>query len=276
MSPLFDRDKPGVTKSQTGFFDFVVFPLFGSFVRVFPACKPLLLHAEHNYAYWQSLTSPSPSSAAAPGAQPPGGTPTSPAGNPTSWGQQEQLVQQGGSSKGQKERDSGTRESKPAMTRIGHALGFSKPRRAATLSAEGLRIGAPDPRNPPPVPRPPSGLISQSHVAVDIAPRTASVSLVPARSGGSFVGFMGRLVGGGGGAAPAALAAGFNTPAGRASAEFVRPVAGRAAGFTPHASGLVTAPSNVVAAAPAAQPMQRLDEDGPLRLAHKHEEPRDL
>ena len=37
ISPLFDRDKPGVTKSQTGFFDVVVFPLF----QVRALCQPL-------------------------------------------------------------------------------------------------------------------------------------------------------------------------------------------------------------------------------------------
>ena len=28
VSPLFDRNKPGVTKSQVGFFDVVILPLF--------------------------------------------------------------------------------------------------------------------------------------------------------------------------------------------------------------------------------------------------------
>jgi hypothetical protein len=34
-----DRDKPGVTKSQPGFVDFVVRPLFETWVACFPDCK---------------------------------------------------------------------------------------------------------------------------------------------------------------------------------------------------------------------------------------------
>jgi len=33
VSPLFDRAKPGVTKSQIGFFDVVVLPLYQVSVR---------------------------------------------------------------------------------------------------------------------------------------------------------------------------------------------------------------------------------------------------
>jgi hypothetical protein len=40
-SPLMDRDKPGVTKSQPGFYDFVAVPLFHNFVQVFPGVTPL-------------------------------------------------------------------------------------------------------------------------------------------------------------------------------------------------------------------------------------------
>lgn len=38
-----DREKPGVTKSQPGFVDFVVRPLFDTWVACFPDCKVSLL-----------------------------------------------------------------------------------------------------------------------------------------------------------------------------------------------------------------------------------------
>jgi hypothetical protein len=39
VSFLMDREKPGVTKSQPGFVDFVVRPLFDTWVACFPDCK---------------------------------------------------------------------------------------------------------------------------------------------------------------------------------------------------------------------------------------------
>ena len=41
VSPLFDRDKPGVTKSQIGFFSFVAIPLYQNFVKVFAQAEPV-------------------------------------------------------------------------------------------------------------------------------------------------------------------------------------------------------------------------------------------
>ncbi|KAG2443397.1 hypothetical protein HXX76_001757 [Chlamydomonas incerta] len=52
VSPLFDRAKPGITKSQVGFFDIVVIPLLSNFSRVFTNAKPLLTYTMRNYKYW--------------------------------------------------------------------------------------------------------------------------------------------------------------------------------------------------------------------------------
>lgn len=52
ISPLFDRSKQGITKSQVGFFDIVVIPLFHTFSKVFGNCKPLLTYVMRNYRYW--------------------------------------------------------------------------------------------------------------------------------------------------------------------------------------------------------------------------------
>jgi len=54
MSFLMDRDKPGVTKSQPGFVDFVVRPLFETWVACFPRCNVLMNSLNDNYAYWKS------------------------------------------------------------------------------------------------------------------------------------------------------------------------------------------------------------------------------
>ncbi|KXZ47713.1 hypothetical protein GPECTOR_33g595 [Gonium pectorale] len=55
VSPLFDRSKPGVTKSQVGFFDIVVIPLLNAFSRVFSNTKPLLTYTMRNYKYWSEI-----------------------------------------------------------------------------------------------------------------------------------------------------------------------------------------------------------------------------
>eukprot|EP00802_Teleaulax_amphioxeia_P001333 Tamp_01335.p1 GENE.Tamp_01335~~Tamp_01335.p1 ORF type:complete len:712 (+),score=206.96 Tamp_01335:78-2213(+) len=60
VSFLMDRDKPGVTKSQPGFVDFVVRPLFETWVACFPDCKVVAENLEANYQYWKSKTPESP------------------------------------------------------------------------------------------------------------------------------------------------------------------------------------------------------------------------
>lgn len=52
VSPLFDRNKKGVTMSQIGFFDVVVLPCFKHFVTVFEGCEPILKAARDNYDQW--------------------------------------------------------------------------------------------------------------------------------------------------------------------------------------------------------------------------------
>jgi len=52
ISPLFDRNKQGISKSQVGFYDIVVIPLFHAFARVFPGSRPLLTYVMRNYKVW--------------------------------------------------------------------------------------------------------------------------------------------------------------------------------------------------------------------------------
>lgn len=52
ISFLMDRDRPGVSKTQTGFFQFVVMPLFSSLVRAFPAAMPMLAQVQKNFESW--------------------------------------------------------------------------------------------------------------------------------------------------------------------------------------------------------------------------------
>lgn len=55
VSFLMDRDKPGVTQSQVGFFDFVVLPMFRAMVDAFPRAQPMLSAVEANYRRWQAI-----------------------------------------------------------------------------------------------------------------------------------------------------------------------------------------------------------------------------
>merc|ERR1711988_1323220 len=55
VSFLMDRNKPGASDTQVGFFDFVVFPLFKSLPSVLPAVQPMLSGVEANYANWKEL-----------------------------------------------------------------------------------------------------------------------------------------------------------------------------------------------------------------------------
>ncbi|MEW5314060.1 MAG: hypothetical protein WDW38_005584 [Sanguina aurantia] len=55
VSPLFDRTKPGVSKSQVGFFDVCVLPLFSAFSSAFPAALPMTAAMRQNYTYWKEL-----------------------------------------------------------------------------------------------------------------------------------------------------------------------------------------------------------------------------
>ena len=50
-----DRTKPGVTKTQVGFFNFVVLPLFRALTRALPGTAPVLETVERNYEQWEVL-----------------------------------------------------------------------------------------------------------------------------------------------------------------------------------------------------------------------------
>lgn len=53
VSPLMDRDKNGITKSQVGFFDIVALPLFQSFAQAFGESTPMLDAVRDNYIMWK-------------------------------------------------------------------------------------------------------------------------------------------------------------------------------------------------------------------------------
>ncbi|EFJ46356.1 3'5'-cyclic nucleotide phosphodiesterase [Volvox carteri f. nagariensis] len=53
VSPLFDRAKQGVSKSQVGFYDFVALPLVRAVAEAFPGALPLLRCFSENYKYWK-------------------------------------------------------------------------------------------------------------------------------------------------------------------------------------------------------------------------------
>jgi len=55
VSFLMDRSKPGCTKTQTGFFKFIVFPLFRSLVSVAPFAQPMFDGVTENFNAWASL-----------------------------------------------------------------------------------------------------------------------------------------------------------------------------------------------------------------------------
>lgn len=54
MEPSFlmDRDKPGVTQTQVGFFEFMALPLYRTLANAFPSTKPMLSGVEANYQRW--------------------------------------------------------------------------------------------------------------------------------------------------------------------------------------------------------------------------------
>jgi len=49
---LMDRQKPGVTQTQVGFFDYVALPLYQTLVKAFPLASPMLVGVQANYQCW--------------------------------------------------------------------------------------------------------------------------------------------------------------------------------------------------------------------------------
>ena len=57
VSPLMDREKNGITKSQVGFFDIVALPLFQTFAQAFSESTPMLEAVKDNYYLWREDSS---------------------------------------------------------------------------------------------------------------------------------------------------------------------------------------------------------------------------
>ncbi|KAG2492524.1 hypothetical protein HYH03_009189 [Edaphochlamys debaryana] len=55
ISPLFDRAKQGVSKSQVGFYDFVALPLVHAMSTAFPGARPLMACYASNYHHWRAV-----------------------------------------------------------------------------------------------------------------------------------------------------------------------------------------------------------------------------
>jgi hypothetical protein len=58
ISFLMDRNKPGASDTQVGFFDFVVLPLFRALAAAFPSTQPIMTGVEANYENWKSMEPP--------------------------------------------------------------------------------------------------------------------------------------------------------------------------------------------------------------------------
>jgi cAMP-specific phosphodiesterase 4/calcium/calmodulin-dependent 3',5'-cyclic nucleotide phosphodiesterase len=54
---LMDREKPGCSDTQVGFFDFVVLPLFRELAGAYPSSQPMLSAVEANYQKWTDVQS---------------------------------------------------------------------------------------------------------------------------------------------------------------------------------------------------------------------------
>eukprot|EP00930_Biecheleria_cincta_P040774 TRINITY_DN27929_c0_g2_i1.p1 TRINITY_DN27929_c0_g2~~TRINITY_DN27929_c0_g2_i1.p1 ORF type:complete len:774 (-),score=127.47 TRINITY_DN27929_c0_g2_i1:79-2400(-) len=62
ISFLMDRQKPGASETQLGFFDFVVLPLFRSLLQAVPGVSPMLASVEANYVAYGGSVAPAPTS----------------------------------------------------------------------------------------------------------------------------------------------------------------------------------------------------------------------
>ena len=55
ISPLMDRTKGGVTKSQTGFFNIVASPMYKAFAETFPSAADMHDNLMVNFNMWSDL-----------------------------------------------------------------------------------------------------------------------------------------------------------------------------------------------------------------------------
>ncbi|GLI61128.1 hypothetical protein VaNZ11_003403 [Volvox africanus] len=60
ISPLFDRSKQGVSKSQVGFYEFVALPMVHALCSAFPGTQPLMTCFLDNYNFYTNDTPPVP------------------------------------------------------------------------------------------------------------------------------------------------------------------------------------------------------------------------
>lgn len=57
-SAMMDREQPGVTQTQVGFFEFVVLPLFRAVGEALPGAATMVAAVESNYVHWRGETPP--------------------------------------------------------------------------------------------------------------------------------------------------------------------------------------------------------------------------
>lgn len=55
LSFLMDREKPGLSQTQVGFYGFVVMPLFKALTSVLPGAEPLMQGAAANHRSWKAI-----------------------------------------------------------------------------------------------------------------------------------------------------------------------------------------------------------------------------
>ncbi|GIL58439.1 hypothetical protein Vafri_13575 [Volvox africanus] len=70
ISPLFDRSKQGVSKSQVGFYEFVALPMVHALCSAFPGTQPLMNCFLDNYNFYTNDTPPLPGESRSAKAQP--------------------------------------------------------------------------------------------------------------------------------------------------------------------------------------------------------------
>ncbi|KAG2497449.1 hypothetical protein HYH03_004604 [Edaphochlamys debaryana] len=82
ISPLFDRAKQGVSKSQVGFYDFVAMPLVHALASAFPGAHPLIKCFVSNYNHWKGVELANTVATSPPSGSGKGGTAGKPSSSP--------------------------------------------------------------------------------------------------------------------------------------------------------------------------------------------------
>lgn len=55
ISPLMDRAKSGIQRSQTGFFSVVAQPMYTALAQAFPECQALVDNLSLNFTHWKAV-----------------------------------------------------------------------------------------------------------------------------------------------------------------------------------------------------------------------------